>query len=307
MLFRTLSGLLVCFGLYLWILGGEHTAESGEAAFLTGSMESRYVITAGSATLLTASPEDVHGRMEPAGRRASSGPPDIHTLQNINERFTYEVRYGFLRLGDVHVYLKGDTLYQDTPAVHMVTEMVSNRRLPLIGYREVHYHSFLAYNDSIPYGLRFWQNSLHRDKFERYLYEFDYASGNVYSFEEGEAVDTLDLSRPGDGGPAVMYYSRMFAGTAGDRTYPIYIDHEQSEIEMSFTDRQESYDSPAFPDEDIKAYIMNGNADFEGPFGFSGEFTAFYKDDDLRIPLEARVSIWLGSVRVRLTEYERLQ
>ncbi len=232
--------------------------------------------------------------------------PGIQQLIDANERLTYEVRYGFLRLGEVHVYLIQDTVYRDTPAVHMVTEMVSNRRLPLVGHREVHYHNFMAYNDSIPYGLRFWQNSLHNNKLERYVFDFDYDAGFVYSFEEGEAIDTLDLDELADGGPAVMYYSRLFAGTDQQRVYPIYIDNEKSEITMRFSTNKVSYNSPAFPDKRISAYVMDGYADFDGPFGFSGDFAGLFMDDELRIPLEARVSIWVGSVRVRLIGYERL-
>ncbi len=244
---------------------------------------------------------------EMADSRSDKGPnPDIRELIDANERMTYEVRYGFLRLGDVHVYLKRDTVYRDTPAVHMVTEMVSNRRIPLVGHREVHYHNFMAVNDSIPYGLRFWQNSLHNDQMERYLFDFDYEAGVVYSYEDGELLDTLDLDQPSDGGPAVMYYSRLFAGTDQEKVYPIYIDNEQSEIRMNFSSETVSYSSPAFPDEQVRAYIMDGYAGFDGPFGFSGNFAGMFKNDELRIPLEARVSIWVGSVRVRLTKYERL-
>lgn len=241
------------------------------------------------------------------GTRSDRHPnPDIHELIDADERMTYEVRYGFLRLGDVHVYLKRDTVYRDTPAVHMVTEMVSNRRIPLVGHREVHYHNFMAVNDTIPYGLRFWQNSLHNDRMERYLFDFDYDEGVVYSYEDGELLDTLDLDGPADGGPAVMYYSRLFAGTDVTRYYPIYIDNERSEIRMNFTSEKVSYSSPAFPDKQVSAYVMDGFAGFDGPFGFSGNFVGLFMDDELRIPLEARVSIWVGSVRVRLTEYERL-
>lgn len=243
----------------------------------------------------------------PADNDANPGPPDIGELKNVNERFTYEVRYGFLRLGNVHVYVKRDTLYRDTPAVHLVAEMVSNRRLPIIGNKEVHYHDFMAYNDSIPYGLRFWQNKLHDNEMERYLFDFDYEAGLVYSFEEGVEIDTLALDGPADGGPAVMFYSRLFAGTDTFKSYPIYIDHEKSEIEMDFSNKKEPYESPAFPDEEVEVYNMTGNADFDGPFGFSGEFTARYKDDKYRIPLEAKVSIWLGNVLVRLIEYERIE
>lgn len=233
-------------------------------------------------------------------------PPDAKTLSQLTERFTYEVHYGLLRLGHVHVYFLEDTVYRDTPVRHMVTEMISNPRLPIVGDRRYHYHNYLAYNDSIPYGLRFWQNALHRGEEERTLIDFDYEAGLVYSWESGELIDTLELDGPADAGPAIMYFSRLFAGTRLDTTYPIYIDHERSQIELQFCPIQEPYKSAAFPDDDIHAYLVEGNADFSGPFGFSGRFNAWFKDDELRIPLEARVQIFLGSVRVRLIEYERL-
>ncbi len=235
------------------------------------------------------------------------GPPDVATLQSLRERFTFEVTWGFLRIGTVHVYIRGDTLYRDTPAVHLVAEMISNRRIPLVGYKEVHYHTFKAYNEELPYGLLFWQNSLHRDMMRRYVFDFDYGAGYAYGFEEGELLDTLLLDEPADGGPAVMYYARLFAGTDAQTRYPIYIDREKAEIFMDFSSRPEVYESPAFPGETIRAYTMKGQADFDGPFGFSGQFNAWFRDDELRIPLEARVSIWIGSVRIRLTDYDRLQ
>jgi len=239
-------------------------------------------------------------------RHTGNPNPLIHEILDADERFTYEVRYGFLRLGNVNVYLKGDTVHRGTEAVHMVTEMISNRRIPLVGHREHHYHNFMAVNDSLPFGLRFWHDSMHDGRMERYLFDFDYEAGFVYSYEDGELVDTLDLDRPADGGPAVMYYSRLFAGTDKKTVYPIYIDHDLSEVSMNFSSETVSYKSPAFPDKEIRAYTMDGYAGFDGPFGFSGEFTGYFMDDEMRIPLEARVSIWVGSVRVRLTEYERL-
>lgn len=229
----------------------------------------------------------------------------LEKLIDADEKMTFEVRYGFIRLGNVYVYIKQDTVYRGYPAVHMVVEMIPNRRVPIVGNREVHYHNIMAVNDTIPYGLRFWQNSLHKDLMERYVYDFDYEKGFVYSFEEGEPVDTLILDELADSGPSTLFYARLFAGQNTRRSYPVYIDHEKANIEMDFSMEQVSYDSPAFPKESISAYVMKGNADFNGPFGFSGEFMGFFKDDELRIPLEARVSIFIGNVRVRLIEYER--
>lgn len=252
---------------------------------------------------------NIHSASKSSNIRNAHGGRNVllEKLIDADERMTFEVRYGFIRLGNVYVYIKQDTVYRGRPAVHMVTEMIPNRRVPLVGNREVHYHNIMAVNDTIPFGLRFWQNSLHKDLMERYVYDFDYDNGFVYSFEEGEPIDTLVLDELADAGPATLFYARLFAGQNTRRSYPVYIDHEKANIEMEFATQQVSYDSPAFPNETISAFVMKGNADFNGPFGFSGEFAGFFKDDELRIPLEARVSIFIGNVRVRLIEYERKQ
>lgn len=242
----------------------------------------------------------------PDARGAGSPNPDIQKIIAANERFTYEVRYGFLRLGNVYVYLNGNTVHRGTEVVHMVTEMVSNSRIPLVGYREHHYHNYMVVNDSLPYGLRFWHNSIHDQRLEHYLYEFDYEAGYVYVYVDGERYNTVPLDQPADGGSVLMHYARLFAGTDQKRTLPICIGYDLSDVQMSFSSEAIPFESPAFPDTAIRAFAMEGYADFEGPFGFSGDFTAYFMDDELRIPLEVRVSIFLGSVRVRLTEYERL-
>jgi hypothetical protein len=56
----------------------------------------------------------------------------------------------------------------------------------------------------------------------------------------------------------------------------------------------------------VNAYLMEGNTEkIEGPFGFSGKFRAWFLDDDLRVPLEARVKVLWGNVIVRMIDYTR--
>lgn len=302
------GGLLVLMILAGLLWSGRHgeiSTESGPAGFTgnTALSEERSE-AAGAHGSTSESENDSLSGEEDADR---SGPPSVNDLKNLKERFSYEVRYGRFRLGDIDVYLKQDTLVDGTEAIHMVTEMVSNHSAWLIGYRELHFHTLMAYNDTIPYSLKFWHDNIHDEKPERYVFDFDYENGVALSYEEGELIDTLELDRPADGGPVTMYYSRLFAGTDAEKSYPVYIDHGRSDMEMVFSSEKEPYESEAFPGEEFYVYQVEGVADFDGPFGFSGEFTGYYRDDKYRIPLEARASVWIGSVRVRLVDYERIE
>lgn len=232
-------------------------------------------------------------------------PPDLDDLWELEEDFLFEVRYGFFKLGTVEVEVhRRDTVYNGKKARQFTNIIKSNPSVPFVGYREVHYHTMLTRNDTIPYGLKFWSDNYHDEIMEEVLYEYDYENGVVTYYEEGEKIKEMELDEPADGGPAVFYYSRLHAGASRDVRYPIYIGEEKGFVYINNRNEVKSYDSKAF-DGEVEAYHSTGKANFEGPFGFSGDFEAIFKADELRIPLEARVQVWVGSVRVRLVEYER--
>lgn len=232
-------------------------------------------------------------------------PPEVSEILSVQEKFTYDVRYGFLNLGTVTIYIVSDTTYRGQPAHYVFSKIKSNPGIPLVGYKERNYHTLMAHNDTTFYGLRFWTDSVHDNLFEETVYDYDYPAQRVYTFEEGEAIDTLELLQPADSGPALFYFSRLHAGTNRHVKYPIYISHEMGYVELENSSKVESYSSRAFPNGDVDAVRTRGNADVDGPFGFRGRIDALYKANDLRIPLEARIRVWIGNVRVRLIEYEK--
>jgi hypothetical protein len=224
-------------------------------------------------------------------------------LMNMQEYFRFEVRYGFMRLGDIEVYIEKDTLFRGQEAKLVRAVIKSNPSIPLVGYKEVHYFSILAFNEREPYALRFWTNNLHKGIDESTVYDFDYENGWVYTFEDGEPVDTLELNRPADSGPALFYFSRPFSGTGETVQYPIYVEHEKGMVTIENHKKVDRIKSQAFDGEQVEVYYSEGQADLQGPFGFKGYYKAWHKTGHMRIPIEAHVSVWLGNVRVRLVEY----
>lgn len=232
--------------------------------------------------------------------------PSIQNLTDRQEEFVYDVHYGFMRLGEVRLYALRDTVYEGQDAFYYKTVIESNSSIPFVGYKEIHYHSIFAINDTIPYGLKFWSDRIHRDIPNEYEYFFNYDDRKVYSFNEGEALDTLTIDQFGDSGPAFFFYSRLHAGTNRNVTYPIYIDDRAGMVRINYNGEKTRHKAPAFENRNIDAYTATGTADFEGPFGFSGDFRAVFNADPCRTPLEARVRVWVGSVRVVLREVNEI-
>lgn len=233
-------------------------------------------------------------------------PPTMEKLTSVKEHFTYGVRYGFLNLGEVEVITTPDTTYDGLEVIHLRTVMKSNHRIPFVGRNEVHYQSFSKFTDEWPYSFVFWRDDLHDEDFERYKIEFDRDRGQVFFYESGEPQDTLALEDPASGGDVIFLFARMFAGTDQSYELPVYIENEKGQVTATNSPAIEKRSYKAFP-EPIDTYYSEGVANVEGPFGFTGEFKAWFATDPLRMPLEAHVRIIFGNVKVKLKEYERYE
>lgn len=230
--------------------------------------------------------------------------PEMDQMLEWYEVFTYEVKYGFVKLGEVRVELIGDTLYNDTDAWNFKGIIRSGKGVPFVGEEENHYSSIFENHDSFPRELVYWKDDLDENKMDEERFEYDRDNGEVVYFLEGEPCDTLELEDPATSGPLYFYFSRLFAGGDTTTTVNMYLDDERGTIETDNTNERETRSYDAF-DEEVEAFYSEGDADVNGPFGFKGRFKAWFATDDLRTPLEAHVKVWLGNVKIRLIDYER--
>lgn len=231
------------------------------------------------------------------------GSPTAREVLSWHEVFTYEVRYSFFNLGTVRIEVT-DTLYHGEPAWHLSGVITSNPGIPFVGKEENHYNSIFTIDDGRPRERVYWKDNVDEQQFNEDRYVYNYDLKKVFAFRKGEATDTLDLEQPATSGPLIFLFSRLHAGQHIDSRLYIYLDEEQGHIDMEYTHRQDDREYAPFQ-YPVDAYYATGHADIDGPFGFSGNFKAWFANDDLRIPLEAHVKVWLGNVKVRLIEYNK--
>lgn len=233
-------------------------------------------------------------------------PPEMKDFFTVKETFRYEVKYGFLKLGWVNVELLGDTLYQDQERKHILTEIESNSKIPFMGKELDRLNSiFYVNDDGWPVENKYWKDNIDENKINEIQYWFDRDLGKVYYKEEDGTRDTLNLEDPATSGHLIFYVSRMHAGTEKGFALPVYVSKKKGYIFGRNSTNLEERRYEAF-DDPIQAYKLEGKTEnIEGPFGFSGDFRAWFMNDDLRVPLEARVKVLWGNVKVKLIEYTR--
>ncbi|MCH8569115.1 MAG: hypothetical protein LAT67_12650 [Balneolales bacterium] len=235
--------------------------------------------------------------------RAVEPPPTLRYMFEAHETFDFEVRYGLMRVGNVYVSSK-DTLINGKTYMLSMAVIESNSNLPLMGNRRYEYYSILEHNDTTAFSHDFWVDNIHRQRLPESRYQFDYENMKVISHLSGEITDTLDLNGPADGGLSLFYVGRANAGTEKSLQYPIFIDNQQSIVTVDNTLKTDRIRSDAFDGRMVDVFLSYGDANIEGPFGFTGKFESRFHTGEHRIPVEARVSVWIGNVRVRLTNFD---
>ncbi|RNC79715.1 MAG: DUF3108 domain-containing protein [Balneola sp.] len=231
--------------------------------------------------------------------------PTFEKLVSVKETFRYEVKYGFFKLGWVEVTLLSDTLYNGRVHQHLITKMESNSKIPFMGTEIDHYHSFFYENeDGIPVTSLYWKDNLDEEKEKEIIYSFDRETNSVAYKEEDGEEGMLDLIEPATAGHIIFYFSRLFAGGDEPSSMPVYIAKGVGYIHFENSPELEKRKYRPFGK--IEAYMTRGKTEnLEGPFGFSGDFRAWFLNDDLRVPLEARVKVFLGNAIIKLIEYEK--
>ena len=232
-------------------------------------------------------------------------PPDMQELLKWKEVLTYEVNYGPFTLGHITTEIIRDTTFQGQQVWWLQSRIVSNASIPFVGEEENHYNTLFVATDSLPYTVLYWRDNVDEREFNDERYQFDYKNEQVYITEQARPVDTLKVTRPATSGQLMLVYGRLFAGRDETFRLPVFIEREKGYIHARYTTKTERREYPAF-DQPVETYYSEGNANLDGPFGFSGKYKAWYLTDDLRIPVETHASVWLGNVKVRLTNYKKV-
>ncbi len=230
--------------------------------------------------------------------------PDIETQLDLDEFFVYEVHYGFIDLGTVEVAWKPNVEWKGESYYQLDMTIKSNPSFPFVGDYQVVYSSLFQVEDGELRDRRFWRDDLHDQEFERVLIEIDREADEVRFFERGVALDTLDIVEPATGGSLIFFFARTFGESTEPYLLQVYTENERFQISASGSEKVNMRSYPAFT-KSIPTYLSAGNTNIKGPFGFSGDFKSWFSTDDLRVPLEAEVRIFLGKVKVRLKHYER--
>ncbi len=223
----------------------------------------------------------------------------------IGETLTYKVKYAFIRLGTLSMVVK-DTLRIDEKRVYHIQLFV----------------------DSSP--MLFWVNqhslyeSMFSDQFEGFLFKYDETVDETpfngeYVFDYSDSLihiqvvaeknpDSLIVTHnPFTGivldGVSLLYYARQYAYKTIPDTVQYLADAGEETAILDFQGKGKPL-SVRGVDEKIPSYYLEGRMTGEGIAGLSGYFKGWFSTDDQRVPLKAKLKVFLGYVTLKLESWE---
>jgi hypothetical protein len=252
-------------------------------------------------------------RASDGGARVSTSFQDSvrqPSFLQVGEELEYAVSYSFFSIGTISFKILGKGERNGRPVFKARAIIDSNPSMNWL--KEVHIRFYGEIDDSV--FSHYWiSEDSSKSGIDYHSLTFHYADsalvyekGNILPSGQRDQVvlDTIRVSRPGQDGLSLFFFAREHAREKRKVTVPTFIENKEANAFIDFQDKIEDVDIDAveYP---VATAFLDGHADFVGVVGMTGGFRGWFSDDEARIPIIARLNVWLGSIKVELKGWKR--
>jgi hypothetical protein len=222
------------------------------------------------------------------------------------EELEYEVSYLGITLGKITIVTKGVEYLGEKPTVRVASIMQSNPGIPFLSLWAV-FESWL--DTSATFSYRFEGRMRQGDGPEEYArYDIDYERRLVLAQEWEGGRQTVSRTIPirtrMNEGLSLLFVARRFLGSGKSYRFPTVVNSDTAPTVIHFTRRREAVRVPALP-YPVRAVYFRGTAQWRGVYGLTGAFEGWFSDDEARVPLRAKMRVYVGNVLIELVRWRR--
>lgn len=221
------------------------------------------------------------------------------------EELVYNVRYGFIDLGQVRIRTYGRDTVNGVPALHAKAFIDSYAGVPFVDLHA----TFESWIDPGMFSRKFIGKSKEGKQWDYARYHFSYDEQRVL-IESGrrdtvvEKRDTLTLSGHTQDGLSLFFFARDQLRSRKKQNVPCVVTEKNVNTFIDFSDERSSVevDAVEYP---VDVIGFEGTAEFVGIFGLTGDFEGWFSNDAARVPVLAKMKVIIGSITIELMEWKR--
>lgn len=221
------------------------------------------------------------------------------------EELVYNVRYGFIDLGQVRIKTTAQVARSGGVAFRTFAYIDSYKKVPFVNLHAV----FESFIDSGFFSHFFVGKSLDGDYWNFGRYRYDYEK-NLAFVEAGskdtliEKRDTIFLDGKTQDGLSLFFLARKELFSGRRQVIPAIVKEKKVFTTINFLNKREEIESDLL-EYPVDAVGFEGTMEFTGIFGLTGDFEGWFSNDEARIPILAKMKVILGSVTIELMEWKR--
>ncbi len=224
----------------------------------------------------------------------------------VGEELVYRVSYLNITLGTIRTVTEPFTELDGKRVAKVKIYIDSHPKIPFVSLHSI-YESWI--DTSVTFSYKFNANTLVEDnlwEFDQYTFDYSALKLTMEKWRKKEKLNstTLSIKKRYNDGSSLLFAARSMLYSGKSYSIPTVIMEQAVSTVVNFTGKKETTEIDAV-DYPIRTVYLNGDADWTGIYGLTGRFEGWFSDDEARVPIRAKMNLYVGSVTIELQKWKR--
>lgn len=223
------------------------------------------------------------------------------------EELEYDVSFLGIKLGTIKMITEQSPTTLNGKKIYKMKALIDSR--PGIPFVDLHsvYETWM--DASATYSHQFAANTKKSENnwmYDKYSFDYDNKVINMEKFEDKKLVakKSITTSKKWNDGCSLFFTARQLLFAKRNIKIPTIVQEDTVFTTIAFTGKEESTDIDAV-DYPVKTTYFNGEANWTGIYGITGKFEGWFSTDDARVPIKAKMKLYVGSATIELVKWKR--
>ena len=223
----------------------------------------------------------------------------------VGEELLYEVSFFGVKLGTIKMVMKKKDEIDGKPVIYGQAYIDSYDGIPFVDLHVI-YNSWM--HPKINYSYKFISNMKEDDGwyYEKITFDYQNKKIKIEGFKKKKRIKNLTIKtkRKWFDGFSLFHVARKLLYIKKNVSIPTLMGDDTVFTTINFSGKKKKVDIDAV-DYPVRTVYFNGNANWTGVYGMTGEFEGWFSDDKARVPIKAKMKVYVGSVNIELIKWKR--
>lgn len=222
------------------------------------------------------------------------------------EELTYDVSYMGISLGNIKVTTLKNENFNGKTVHHTKVYIDSRKGIPFVDLHSI-YESWI--DPSVQFSHNFAASTKESDgswSYDKYLFDYPGQTVTMEKYKANKLSNKRILKTPKkwNDGSSLFFLARQMLKSKKTIKVPTIIMDDTVSTSINFVGKEEivEIDAAKYP---IKTVYLSGTANWTGIYGLSGKFEGWFSDDEARIPIRAKMKLYVGNANIELVKWSR--